>query len=134
MYSRGRIHVCLLGFLGWWYLGYCPYILFGWPNFVKRFTDCLVLFSEVEESCTTWSILSLSRISVSCMLYGEMLVPVCVDVFVFISTAQLPCESFMWYCWEYIGLSFLWYMGHCNYSFWLVCIEQSKKEDFDFKF
>lgn len=62
---------------------------------MKRFTDCLVLFSEVEESCTTWSILSLSRISVSCMLYGEMLVPVCVDVFVFISTAQLPCESFV---------------------------------------
>ena len=29
------------------------------------------------------------------MLYGEMLVPVCVDVFVFISTAQLPCESFV---------------------------------------
>lgn len=40
------------------------------------------------------------------MLYGEMRVSVCVDVFAFISTAQLPCESFMWYCWGVVDYHF----------------------------
>ncbi len=114
MYSIGGIHVCFFGV--WvdeiWVILLMFYFIWMTQILWKGLPDCLGLCSEVGESCTAWSMLSLSiYLDIEFSLRWNM----CVDVLDLQCSVNSKISNF------------------CNYSL-LVCLNKYLKRKIWFLF